>query len=164
MKVQGLTLLLYCLIGMLPRQCPAQEHTTGQEVFHPYHKVALVLSQAQVFEGRNADGKRKLLSLPSWGLDYNYFFQPKWAIGLHTDFIIEKFEVEKHLESGGDEETIERSYPIAPAIMGIFKPGPRCNILLGMGAEFAKEANFALTRCGAEYSGELPKGWKYLGP
>jgi hypothetical protein len=47
---------------------------------------------------------------------------PKFAIGLHTDFIAETFKVEKDLESG-ENEVLERSFPIAPALVVIYKPG-----------------------------------------
>jgi len=93
-------------------------------------------------------------------VDYTYTFHPKWAIGLHTDLIIEKFKVEKNL---GDKEVIERSYPVAPALMAIYKPGQHWSYLLGMGGEFAKEENFVLTRVGVEYAVELPKDWEILG-
>ena len=74
--------------------------------------------------------------------------------------IIEKFKVEKDL---GNKEFIERSYPVAPAFMDIYKPGRRWSFLLGMGGEFAKEESFVLTRDGVEYGTELPKGWEVFG-
>lgn len=138
----------------------AQENSEKEEVFHPHHQIGLVLSHSHVFEGIDADGNRSVLSLPSWGIDYTYSFHPKWAVGLHTDLIIEKFKVEKNL---GDEEIIERSYPIAPAVMTIYKPGRHWSFLFGMGGEFAKEENFVLTRAGVEYSAELPKKWEVFG-
>ncbi len=149
-----------CMWGNSLAQEPAEKE---EEAFYPHHQLSLVLSHAQVFEGRDAEGKKKTLSLPSWGIDYTYQFHSKWAIGLHTDIIVEKFEVEKHLESGGEGEVLERSYPIAPALMGIYKPTEHWGFLLGMGGEFAKEENFLLTRAGVEYSSELPKGWEVFG-
>jgi len=41
------------------------------------------------------------LALPA--VAYTYYISKKQAIGLHTDFIIEKFKVEKNLESGEDK-------------------------------------------------------------
>jgi len=118
-KITTLTIFLFSLTGMLCNKCFAQEHPEAEAAFHPHSSFGLVLSHAKVFKGRDAEGNKKALSLPSWGIDYNYSFHSKWSIGLHTDVIIEKFEVEKNLESGSNEETIERSYPIAPALMGI---------------------------------------------
>jgi len=154
-------LLVINLISLLGIDCRAQEKIK-EEVgdFHPHHQVGLVISHAHVFEGRDTDGNRSALSLPAWGLDYTYTFRRRWGIGLHTDIIIEKFKVEKNL---GDQEVIERSYPVAPALMGIYKPGHHWSFLFGMGGEFAKEENFVLTRVGIEYSAELRNGWEVFG-
>ncbi|MHC0444678.1 hypothetical protein [Flavobacterium phragmitis] len=152
---------LFCLnLFLMPFKSLAQQ---SEESFTPHHQLALVLSHAHVFEGRNQDGEREVLSLPAWGIDYTYHFSPKWAAGLHTDFIIEKFAVEKNLAGGEEKQTIERSYPIAPALVGIYKLNGHWSFLLGMGGEFAKEEDFLLTRAGAEYGYELPKGWEVLG-
>lgn len=136
----------------------AQE--TEKETFHPHHQLGLVLSHAHVFEGIDDNGNQSVLSLPSWGFDYNFILHPKWGIGLHTDLIVEEFKVEKTFK---DREVIERSYPIAPAVMGIFKPSEHWSFLLGMGGEFAKEENFVLTRLGVEYGVEISNGWEVIG-
>lgn len=141
----------------------AQHHEDAKEPFRPHHSIGIVISHAQVFDGRDINGAKKVLSLPSWGLDYTFQFKPKWGIGLHTDIITETFEVEKHLENGGSGDIIERSYPIAPALMGIYKPGHHWSFLLGAGVEFAKEENFFLNRAGVEYSVELKKEWEIFG-
>ena len=101
------------------------------------------------------------MALPA--VAYTYYISKKWAIGLHTDFIIEKFEVEKNLESGEDKETVERSYPIAPALIRIYKLNEQWSFLLGMRGEFTKEEDYPLTRAGAEYGYEIPKGWGIFG-
>ncbi len=141
----------------------AQRKEESKEPFHPEHKLSVVISHAHVFQGRDADGNKQALSLPSWGLDYTYQFAPKWAIGLHTDIITETFEVEKHLANGADDEVIERAYPIAPALMGIYKVNHHWSLLFGAGVEFEKEENFFLNRAGVEYAAELPKGWEVFG-
>lgn len=150
----------FSLVLLFNSKCISQEN---EESFKPHHQLGLVLSHAHVFEGRNEEGDREVLSLPAWGIDYTYHFHQKWAIGLHTDIIIEKFKVEKNLESGEDKETVERSYPVAPALMGIYKLNEHWNFLLGMGGEFAKEENFLLTRAGVEYGYEISNGWEVLG-
>jgi hypothetical protein len=143
--------------------CFSQDQKENQETFHPEHLLSVVISHAHVFQGRDVDGNKKVLSLPSWGLDYTYQFKPKWGIGLHTDIITETFEVEKHLENGNNGDVIERSHPIAPALMGIYKANKHWEFLFGAGVEFAKEENFFLNRAGVEYGAELPKGWEVFG-
>lgn len=157
-----LYIVLFSLISIFNNKCIAQESEEAA-VFKPHHQIGISINHVHVFEGIDDDGNREVLSLPAWGVDYTYHFSKKWAIGLHTDFIIEKFKVEKNLASGEDKETVERSYPIAPAVMGIFKLNEHWSFLLGMGGEFAKEEDFLLTRAGAEYGYELPKGWEVFG-
>ncbi|WP_163399970.1 hypothetical protein [Flavobacterium fluviatile] len=143
-----------------------QNKITAQEIersFSPHHQIGISINHAHVFEGRNDEGQREVLSLPAWGLDYTLQFHEKWAIGLHTDFIIEKFKVEKVYANDDENEIIERSYPIAPALMGIYKPNESWSFLLGFGGEFAREEDFFLTRAGVEYGYELPKGWEIFG-
>lgn len=77
------------------------------------------------------------MALPA--VAYTYYISKKWAIGLHTDFIIEKFKLEKNLESGEDKETVARSYPIAAVLMGIYKLNEHWSFLLEMRGEFAKK-------------------------
>ncbi len=161
----GLFFLSAATRGFAQQQGEGREaaHESKHEAFEPHHSLGLVIGHAQVFKGLDAAGNRKVLSLPSWGIDYTYMFKPKWGIGLHTDIIVETFEVEKHLESGGHDEVVERSRPIAPALVGIYKPGPHWGFHIGTGLEYAREATFFLTRAGAEYSAELRGGWEVFG-
>ncbi|MEL1255328.1 hypothetical protein AAEO57_16175 [Flavobacterium sp. DGU38] len=149
----------FCLI--IQNKITAQEQE--EAAFRPHHQIGISINHVHVFEGRDEEGNRETLTLPAWGIDYTYQFHEKWAIGLHTDFIVEKFKVEKVYASGEDKETVERSYPIAPALMGIYKPNEHWSFLLGFGGEFAKEEDFFLTRAGIEYGYELPKGWEIFG-
>ena len=155
------------VITILPAQyVQAQESKTlpeaidsaKEESFTSRHSIGISINHANVFSGRDEQGHKKKLSLAAWAFDYNYHLSPKWAIGLHTDIIIESFAVKK-----SDGETIERSYPIAPALMGIFKPTRHWSFLAGAGEEFSKEENLFLTRLGIEYSTEIRKGWELFG-
>ena len=157
-KTLFLTALLYLIIQ---NKITAQENE--EKIFKPHHQIGISINHVHVFEGRDDKESRETLTLPAWGIDYTYQFHKKWAIGLHTDFIVEKFKVEKVYASGDDQETVERSYPIAPALMGIYKPNEHWSFLLGFGGEFAKEEDFFLTRAGVEYGYELPKGWEIFG-
>jgi hypothetical protein len=153
-------IVLFCLYST---ETFAQQEPAGKEEFIPHHTFGIIIGHAHVFEGIDEEGNKTALSLPSWGIDYSYYFHPKWGIGLHTDLILEKFMVEKNLESGGTTQMVERSNPIAPALMGIFKPSKHWSLQFGTGVEFAKEENFFLNRAGVEYGAELPKGWEVMG-
>lgn len=162
LKKSFLFALVFSVVSILTNKSIAQE-SEEKEVFKPHHQIGISINHVHVFEGRDDEGNREVLSLPAWGVDYTFQFHKNWAIGLHTDFVIEKFKVEKVYANDDDNETVERSYPIAPALMGIYKPSESWSFLLGFGGEFAKEENYFLTRVGAEYGYELPKNWEIFG-
>jgi len=106
------------------------------------------------------DGKQSWEVLPSFGLNYNYWFNETWAIGLHTDIVIETYEVERHLDTGS-EEILERVTPIAPALMLGYKPHKHFGFLLGPGYELEAEENLFLVRTEVEYSIEMAAGLEF---
>lgn len=156
-KKTFLIIVLFSLTSIFSITINAQEEKQ-ENTFSPHHQIGITINHVHVFEGKN-----EVLTLPAWGVDYTYVFHPKWAVGLHNDFIIENFKVEKTLEGGEGKETVEISYPIAPALMGIYKPGEHWSFLLGMGGEFTKEENYFLTRIATEYGYELPNDWEIFG-
>ena len=138
--------------------CSGQEKSQ-EEGAKGNHRVTAGLSHANVAQGVKETGTGyEWLSLPAWSLDYDYWLSDRWAIGLHTDIIVESFEVKANLSS--EEETIERSSPIAPAAVGIFKATKHSSFLLGAGVEFAKEENLFLNRAGYEWGTEIGSDWE----
>lgn len=114
-------LILLMIAGVsVPYLVSAKEDS--HDSFSPHHTLGFMISHTQVSQGVQTNGNKKWLSLPSWALNYNYKFSPKWAIGLHNDIIVEDFVVQEHLKNSGGE-TLERSYPVASAVMASYKPG-----------------------------------------
>jgi hypothetical protein len=148
--------LLLLFIGTL--HCAnAQEFEVEEETAN-YHRLTLVMGHAYV-PGGFKDGEKQWLTLGSWGFDYDYWFHPQWAVGVHSDIVVENFEIEQSGE-GEMEGILGRSSPLASALVGIFKPGEHLTILLGAGGEFAKEETLFLLRAGLEYGWELPGEWE----
>jgi hypothetical protein len=151
---------IFCLLFLLVPGyfCRAQEKAP----FKPFHSVGINIGHEHAFSGIDENGNKQMTAMPYWGLDYNFQFARKFAIGLHTDFITESFKVEKNLESG-EKEVVERSFPISPALMGFYKPTEHWSFGLGMGAEFEKEENYLLNRVAIEYGVEIKNGWEVFG-
>jgi hypothetical protein len=114
------------------------DSTVKAHKFQPFHSVGLAIGHAHSFRGVDENGSRKNMVLPFFGFDYNYQFSPRWALGLHTDLINETFVVEKH----NSTEELERSRPIAPALMAMYSPTHRWKLGVGVGGEFAKEGSY----------------------
>jgi len=135
----------------------AQEHEKKEEVaLKGTHRLTLVLGHSHLSEGIKENGKKGWKTVPSTGIDYDYWLSNHWAIGVQTDIVIEDFEVEDH-----DQTVIERSKPLSTVAVAIFKPGEHVSFLAGMGGEFAKEENFALTRLGIETGWEMKNHWEF---
>jgi len=146
-----------------------EEH---QESHHKKHALSVVISHTHIKSGVKNNSGDNWIALPSFGINYNYSFNEKWAIGLHNDIIIEEFVVEDpnknslpefHKNEELEVEGIERSRPIASAIMVTYKPFEHVALLAGGGMEFSKEENFALIRFGVEFPFHIPNDWEIFG-
>ncbi|AEV97745.1 hypothetical protein A4D02_16125 [Niastella koreensis] len=140
--------------------CPVAGFTQEQK-FQPKHSLAINLGHEHSFHGIETDGSSKTIILPYWGFDYNFQFARKFAVGMHLDYINEEFEIEKNLESGFQE--VKRTRPLAPAVMGFYKPTERWSFGLGAGIEYSKEASYFLNRVAVEYGVEIRNGWEVFG-
>jgi len=119
------------------------------------HKIMLVLGHAMTPEGINVNGKKTVLFLPSWGLDYDYSLNEKWSVGLHTDMIIENFVYENP-----EEILQQRTTPIAIVATASYAVGGHFTIVAGAGGEFAEEENLTVVRIGIDYGWEIGENWE----
>ena len=139
----------------------AQEHTPGEEAEGEgeelfKHSIGLMISHTHIDSGIQ-EGRRGRISVPSFGINYNYLLSEKWVIGWHNDIIIENFIVENKDE---EIEELERSRPIATMVAVSYKIAHEWGLVLGGGAEFEKNENFGLIRIGTDYGIRLSEsGW-----
>ena len=154
---------LLIALGTAPSVVRAQHDAEATNEEHGHHELTLLLAHTHLRTGITSDGKAEWLVLPSWGINYNYWINSKWAIGLHTDFITETFLVKEDLDAEHSEEVLERSHPIAPAIMATYRPHHHWAFILGAGEEFAEEGNLFLMRAGTEYAVHLSGAWETSG-
>lgn len=132
---------------------------SGENGIKGKHRLMLELAHTHVAEGVNENGGKSWLVLPSWALNYDYWVSEKIGLGIHTDMILETFKVEEN----GSAETVERSRPIAPAAVILYKAGKHSTFLLGTGAEFASTGTLFLNRLGYEIGWELSEKWEVGG-
>jgi len=101
------------------------------------------------------NGKTTWLPLASWSLNYDYWLNNKWAVGLQSDLILETFLVKQ--KSGN---SIERKNPVAVVPVTMYRLSNHWVGIVGAGVEFSKGHNLGLTRLGIEYGVHLPKNWE----
>lgn len=125
-----------------------------REAAHDHaHRFTVMMMNAHIPNMSGINDQDKFAVVPAWGLDYDFWFNERWAIGLHSNLILQQYKIRKEHE----QVVIERSYPIASCAVGIFKPLPRLSAIAGAGAEFEREENFFMYKLGLEYGFELPR-------
>lgn len=141
------------LSGLVTYGQEGNQETNEEEIeSSKKHSLAFFLSHSFISQGV-IDGDREWLAVPSFALNYNYSFNEKWSLGLHTDLIIEDFVVERE---GSNGEVLERELPFSTLIVGSHKLSESFGLALGFGAEWETNESFAVVRIGAEYGIEIP--------
>lgn len=181
----GKNIWLTCILLLSFLLLHGQEHTKHQKVDQhssesehisghgelKKHVISASINHTVIFDGIK-DGNSSSLTLPSFGLNYTYVFNHKWAIGLHNDIILEDFVVKQSTTfetrsgdsgGGGESTVIERGTPVAACIMGIYKPISWLGLMAGFGREFSSHEDFTVIRFGLEIPYHLPKNWELFG-
>ncbi len=120
-----------------------------------HHKVSLIISHTHIPKGNSSAQNETFLIVPSWGLNYEYWINHKWAIGMHNDMEISTYVI---IDEHGSE--IERERPIISTIVGIYKPNKLINLIAGFGREFEANENFWVLRFGIDLEFEMHNGWE----
>jgi hypothetical protein len=132
------------------------EKKEGEESNAPHHRITFMMMNAHLPKAVEIAGSAKNFLVPAYGLDYDYWFNGKWGIGLHNDLILQQYTIE---EIGGEEEVL-REFPVSMSIVGLFEPCKHWVFVAGLGMEFEKSENIGLLDLGVEYGWELPKNWE----
>ena len=139
----------------LAQQAEMSHNNQHAEHEGPGHRVTLVMAYS-VLKNHVDESTNNILVVPTFGLNYDFFFHQKWGVGLHSDIVLQQFKVEKH---DGHAELI-RENPVAVCVVGLFKPLPSLTLIAGYGIELEKHENIQLLRLGVEYGFHLPGNWE----
>ena len=161
---KGLKICLFCSILIIPgfgiaaqnhQDDTYAEHHTDDKHGGSGHKITLVMAYSFI-DNSFSDQANGILIVPTFGFNYDYFFNARWGVGIHTDILLQQYKVEKH----GSHEEILRENPVGIAGMVLFKPNHRWTLMAGYGVEVEKHENFQMIRTGVEYGIALPKHWE----
>lgn len=155
-KVTFLLLVIFISSFEVPVTAQVHHNQIGHEL-KGSHRITLGLGHTSVSEGE-VEGDVNWLIMPSWSLNYDYWFSNRWAAGLQNDVIIESFKVEEH-----DGEIIDRHYPVSVVPVVLYKPAEFLTLLAGVGKEFGGGHSLTLTRLGTEIGFHVPGNWEVGG-
>jgi hypothetical protein len=138
----------------LAHPLPIDDHYGGDHGMRGAHRLTAGIGHIHVSRGQ-VEGQTQWLAMGSWTLNYDHWITDRWAAGLQNDMILETFVVEH-----GDDELLERSYPVAVVPVAMYKPGKRFTFVAGAGAEVSHGHSIGLTRLGTEYGVHLPRNYE----
>lgn len=138
----------------------AQHEEGAESDLHVQHKGVthrLTVVMANSFMNNRIDESTdNILVVPTYGLNYDFLFHPRWGVGLHTDIVLQQYNVESH----DNHEVLVRENPVALCAVGLFKPLPSLTLIAGYGLEIETHENIQLIRLGVEYGFHLPGNWE----
>ena len=97
-----------------------------------------------------------LFVVPAIGMNYDFLFTPKFGLGLHTDVILQKFEVQELK----DDLEVERMFPVTVNLMASYRPNDKWTVLAGGGVELEKNKSYNMVALGLDYGIELNESWE----
>lgn len=157
MKNRWKSLLIGGIIACCIQQMQAQEiEKEGNRENELHHRFSFAIAHSYIPAANEANGEKTIFITPTLGLNYELWFNEKWAVGLHNDFIMQSFNI----ENADNKPAIKREFPVLTALVGIFKPCKHVAIFAGPGKEFEKNENFSVVKTGVEYGVELPKNFE----
>ena len=149
-----LILLLFVLIKPLN----AQDHDEPKEEshhkgFYP-HTIGAFIGFTLI-PNYLSSGEKEAFVAPTLGLDYFYKFNHKIALGLQNEFELASYEI----ETGHNEETLNREYAFVSAVVFIYEPVDWWSVFAGPGYEFEHNESFFLARIGTDFIKRFEDGW-----
>ncbi len=132
------------------------------------HRIAFLTGNTIVPSGGENEERIGTVLVPTIGIDYEYWFSRKLAIGWYNDFTLSTFVVETNREpddghgtasSEGGNEVVEREPTFLTTVVIVWEPVHRLALYTGGGREFEPSEDFWVWKIGIEYGFPLPGDW-----
>jgi hypothetical protein len=130
-------------------------HTNGAHEFK-HHRVAVVIGHGHVFGAESIGNGKDIVTIPTWGIDYQYWINEKFGASLKSDI-----EIMDYVVHSGEENQIIRSNPVIVSTVFLYHPSKGWNFLAGPGIEFEESHNLFILRAGMAYEFEVGKHWDF---
>jgi hypothetical protein len=162
-----LQLILYsalCLI--IPYNTYAQDHEKDpengrdqrelHEIQHEFKhwRIAGGIGISLLPAGNHESEPVSVLAIPTIGLDFQYWFSPKFGLGLKNEF-----EIVTYVLKDENSSELEREYPLISVLVGMYKLHNGPAFYIGGGIEYEKSKNFFIVKAGVEYELEIGNHW-----
>jgi len=131
------------------------EHVRAQETEQDHKpKIRGAIMMANSHVPKATEGGKSIHVIPTWGLDFDYYFNTRWSVAVQADIKLQSFEVDE-----GDV-MLERTNPVALAGVLHYHALRHWSFYAGPGIELEKSENLFLVRIGTEYSFEITEDFE----
>ena len=130
----------------------ANEHHLNYKNSFKKHYISVLWGNTIVPAAKTSEGENSVSIFPSWGINYEYFLNNHFGLGLLNEFEMQSYAVEHD-----EDAIIERVYPVISSIVLIYEPINHLALFAGPGIEFEKSENLSIIKAGAAYTFPLPK-------
>ncbi len=136
----------------------AQEHDNHKSIDHEFkhHRLAVIIGHGHVFGAEDVENGNTIVTIPTWGFDYQYWINPMFGFGLKSDIEIMNYRIETQ-----EGNSLERSNPFIISTVFLYHPAKGWNFMAGPGIEFEESHNLFVLRAGMGYEFELPGHWDF---
>lgn len=131
------------------------EHDSETHEFK-HHRIAVIIGHGHVFGAEDVNNGNSIVTIPTWGLDYQYWIKRKFGVGLKSDIEIMDYAVTLK-----DQTLVERTSPIIVSTLFLYNPTKGWNVFAGPGIEFEESHNLFILRAGMGYEFKLPGHWDF---
>jgi len=156
-----LILILWALdiSGQEQKQKPVAEHESGSHLESGHDdfkhwRIAGGIGHSYLPAGNYASEEVSVLVIPTIGLDFQYWFNPKFGLALKNELEIISYVLEKR-----NSNELQREYPLISVLVGMYKLHNGPSFYLGGGVEYEKHENFFIAKVGIEYELEIGRHW-----
>ncbi len=129
------------------------EGNEAQEESEHKYKVAVAFGVTHIPEAFEEGNKEDAVFVPTIGLDFFYYINHRWSVGLIADLELGDYIVDFN------KEDLNREGALIISLLAGYELLPHWAVLIGGGVEFEENKNLAVLKVGTEYEFEFSKGW-----
>lgn len=119
-----------------------------------HHKIAIVTGYGFIPDVIDEEGEKLNRVIPVFGVDYEYWFNHKFGVGLHTDLELSSYTV-----VNDDQEHIARHYAFVISAVFLYEPLHNWALFAGPGRELEHDHSVNLFRIGTDYTKTFQDNW-----
>ena len=145
-------LIVFSIVLTLSKSL-AQADKDGEEPLK-HHNIVLTMGHALIPTAEEDGVDSDPISIPSWGLSYEYRFSHRFLLGVKGEV-----EISNYVIYNDEGEGLKREYPFALILNADVRIVKELYIYVGPGIEFSNDDNLFVGVIGLLYEFEIPGGW-----